>query len=146
MDTAPQPKRHTAHGPLPVVRQEGDILRVALEVAARSGDPNPELVQHTSGTREAVTKTTGSWVRSDQPSYLIAVRGCFTARRPRPPLPPELAPKHAVDDTMTFPVIVLVVDIDTGRVTDSGSSHDYPNLASVGLLVTDHPAPIAGSP
>jgi hypothetical protein len=146
MGTPPQPERRAGHGPLPVVRNEGDILRLALEVAARSGDPNPELVQHTSGTREAATKTTGSWVPSDQPSYLIAIRGRFTTRRPRPPLSPELAPKHAVNETMSFPVSVLVVDIESGRVTDSGSSYEYPELASVGPVVTDYPSPSADSP
>jgi hypothetical protein len=118
---------------------EGDILRLALDAAARNGEPNPELVQHTSGTtREAATKTTGSWVHSDQPSYLIAIRGRFTTRRPRPPLPPELAP-NVVDDAMSFLVSVLVVDIATGQVTDSGSSNEYPDLASVGPVVTDYP-------
>jgi hypothetical protein len=88
---------------------------------------NPELVQHTSGTREAATKPTGSWVRSGQPSYLIAIWGRFTARRPRRPPAPEPVPKHAIDETMSFPVTVLVVDIETGRVTDSGSSFEYPD-------------------
>jgi hypothetical protein len=141
MGTPSQPERRAGHGLLPVVRDESDILRLALEVAARHGDPNPELVQHTSGTREAATKTTGSWVHSDQPSYLIAMRGCFTARRARPPLPPEMVPEDAVDDTMSFPISVLVVDIETGLVTDSGSSFEYPDLASVGPVVTDYPRP-----
>jgi hypothetical protein len=77
-----------ARGELPLVRTEADILPLALEAAARSGDPDPQLVQHTRGTREEVTKTTGSWVHSDEPSYLIAIRGTFTRRVRRPPSPP----------------------------------------------------------
>jgi hypothetical protein len=40
---------------------------------------------------------------------------------------------------MSFLVSVLVVDIETGQVTDSGSSNEYPDLASVGPVVTDYP-------
>lgn len=128
-------QRGAVRGPLPLVRSEGDILRLALEVAARCGDPDPELIEHTSGTREAVTKTTGSWVHSDEPSYLIATRGKFTARRPRPP---AVAHADAEDEFMSYPVQVLVVEIASGRVTDSGSSPDYPDLASVGPVVIDY--------
>jgi hypothetical protein len=73
-------ERHRAQGPLPIVRQPSDILGLALHVAAQHGVANPELVRHTTGTREAVTGTTGSIVFDDHPSYLIAVRGAFTAR------------------------------------------------------------------
>jgi hypothetical protein len=123
-------------GPLPLVRNERDILRLALEVAARNGDPSPALIEHTTGTREAATKPTGSWVRSHEPSYLIAMRGGFSAPRPTPP---TIRPTHAQDRVMTYPVHVLVVDVASGRVTDSGSSSDYPALSSVGPVVTDYP-------
>jgi hypothetical protein len=129
------------HAPLPVVRSEGEILGLALEVSKRHGDPDPELIQHTSGTREAVTKTTGSWVRSDDPSYLIAMRGRFTARRPRPPGYFRDHPDAPRDELMSYPVQVLVVEIRSGRITDSGSSSNYPDLASVGPVVTDYERP-----
>jgi hypothetical protein len=128
-------RRVVGMGPLPVVRNERDILRLALEVAARHGDPNPELIEHTTGTRESATKTTGSWVHSDEPSYLIAMRGDFSAPRPTPPIPPT----DAQDRVMAYPIQVLVVEIASGRVTDSGSSPDYPDLSSVGPAVIDHP-------
>ena len=54
-------------GPLPLVRNPRDILRLALEVAARCGDPNPEMIEHMMGTREAVTTTTASLVFGDEP-------------------------------------------------------------------------------
>jgi hypothetical protein len=123
-------------GPLPGVRNEGDILRLALEVAARNGDPNPKRIEHTTGTREAATKTTGSWVRSDAPSYLIAMRGDFSVPRPAPPTQSPTDAQHTV---MAYPIQVLVVEIASGRVTDSGSSSDYPDLSSVGPVVIDYP-------
>ena len=122
------------------MRSEADILALALEVAARKGDSNPELVQHTTGTREAATKTTGSWVRSDQPSYLIAMRGRFTVRRARRPWPALRMARDGDDDYMSWTVQVLVVDIKTGDVTDSGGSDEYPDLRSVGQVVTDYRA------
>lgn len=125
-------------GPLPLVRNPRDILRLALEVAARCGDPNPEMIEHTTGTREAVTTTTGSLVYGDEPSYLIAMRGRFSARRPRPPV---ATPTEAVEEFMSYPVQVLVVEIESGRVTDSGLSPDYPDLGSVGPVVIDYRGP-----
>jgi hypothetical protein len=135
MEDGRQPR--AGRGQLPLVTNERDILRLALEVAARCGDPDPELIEHTTGTREAVTKTTGSWVYSDEASYLIAMRGKFSARRPRPPV---VKPTEAGDELMSYPVQVLVVEIASGRVTDSGSSPDYPDLASVGPVVIDYRA------
>jgi hypothetical protein len=50
----------------------------------------------------------------------------------------ELDLDEGKDAIMSFSVVVLVVDIETGRVTDSGSSNDYPDLAAVGSVVTDY--------
>ncbi len=41
---------------------------------------------------------------------------------------------------VTFPVQVLVIEINSGRVTDSGSDFNYPDLASVGPVITDYRA------
>ena len=130
--------RHRAQGPLPIVRQPSDILGLARQVAAQHGDANPQLVQHTTGTREAVTRTTGSIVFDDHPSYLIAVRGTFTARARGPWVPPELRRHPSAGDDVSYSVQVLVVDIASGRITDSGNSDHYPDLASVGPVVTDY--------
>ena len=121
----------------PIVRDEADVLRLALAVAARNGDPEPTLIQHTIGTREAATKTTGSWVESDDPSYLIAMRGNFTARSPRRPFVPGGHSPDAAPETVSYSVQVLVVSIATGRITDSGGGNEYPDLGSVGQVVTD---------
>jgi hypothetical protein len=131
-------ERHVGPGPFPVVRSESDILELALHAAARAGDPSPDLIQHTTGTREAATKTTGSWVHGDEPSYLVAMRGKFSARRPSRPREQHGGADRLADRVVAFSAKVLVVSIETGRVTDSGSSNQYPDLASVGPVVTDH--------
>jgi hypothetical protein len=46
---------------------------------------------------------------------------------------------------MTFSVLVRVVDVATGCVTDSGSSDAYPDLASVGSVITDYRSTDGGS-
>ena len=120
--------------PLQIVRSEADILSLALAVAARKGDPNPRLVQHTTGPREAATRTTGSVVFANDPSYLIAITGTFRARRPTPP-GIHLADADAF---ITYTIQVLVVDIATGRVTDIGSTQIHPDLATVGPVTTDY--------
>ena len=130
-------RRPDAESPHPTVQDEKDILQFALAVAARKGDPEPALVQHTIGTREAATKTTGSWVRSDEPSYVIAMRGKFSAPRPRRPYVPGGDSHDAAPETISYSVQVLVVSVDTGCITDSGGGNDYPELDSVGQVVTD---------
>lgn len=130
VDPVRQPRRR---GRLPLVRSERDILALALEVAARKRDPRPELIQHTVGTRKAATETTGSIVYSDEPSYLIAMRGNFTAPRA---MPPNL--RHVEGRTVSYPVQVLVVEIKSGQVLDSGGGPHYPDLASVGPVITDY--------
>ena len=122
-------------GPLPLVKREADLLPLALAAAARAGDPDPELVQHVSGTREELTTLTGSIVHSDEPSYMIAIRGNFMTRQPFPPGPEW---DHRRGETMSFPVKVLVVSIQSGQVIDSGSDRQYPDLAKVGPVVTDY--------
>jgi hypothetical protein len=121
-----------------VIESENDIVPFALDAARRYRDRDPQLIQHTIGTREAATKATGSWVHGDEISYLIAIRGRFSAPRPTPQRAPLPKPGDRQIETMTFSVLVRVVDVATRRVTDSGSSNDYPDLASVGPVITDH--------
>jgi hypothetical protein len=132
------PSGPPAHKPLPLVRAEADLLPLALEVAARAGEPDPELIQHVCGSREEVTKTTGSWVHSDEPSYLIAIRGNFTARRP---VSPTTERQGRQAESRSYSVQVLVFDVKTGRITDSGGSGEYPGLSAVGPVVTDYRRP-----
>jgi hypothetical protein len=130
-------QRPRAESLFPVIRNEEDVLRLALAVAVQKGDPEPELVQHTVGSREAATKTTGSWVRSDEPCYLIAMRGKFTAPAARRPcVPGGRLHDDAGPETVSYSVQVLVVSIETGQITDSGGGNEYPDLGSVGPVLT----------
>ena len=79
----------------------------------------------------------GSIVPGDRESFLIAIRGSFTVRQRRRPFVPE-APEP-VETTATYSVMTLIVDVATGAPTDSGMSNEYPDLAMVGRVVTDHP-------
>jgi hypothetical protein len=75
-------------------------------------------------------------VFSDAPSYIIVIEGNFRARRRRPPDHP-----YAEDEQwVSYPFQTLVIDMDSGRITDSGSSHHRPDLASLGDIVTDRRA------
>lgn len=130
-------RRPDAESPYPIIRDENDVLQLALAIAARNGDPEPALIEHTIGTREAATKTTGSWVQSDEPCYLSAMRGNFTAPRPRRPYVRGGHSHDAAPETISYSVQVLVVSIETGRITDSGGGNEYPDLDSVGQVVTD---------
>ena len=42
------------------------------------------------------------------------------------------------DETESYSVIVLVVEIKSGTITDSGSGPRYPDVSSVGPVVTDY--------
>lgn len=119
-------------GPRPSLSEQR-ILALGEQVAARSGDPRPTLIQHAAGTHfEAVRISGGDLVFEWNWSYLIAVRGHFTATDA--PIPPGAKPP-------TGTVITLVVDARSGRVTDFGISDRYPPLAELGPVTTDLGAP-----
>ncbi|MGO9972052.1 MAG: hypothetical protein ACLP01_04430 [Solirubrobacteraceae bacterium] len=113
---------------------ENELLALALEVAARKGDPNPELIQHARGSRFDVTRTTGSTVFSDAPSYIVVMKGNFRRRRSRPP-----GADPTDEQAVSYPFQTVVVDIETGEITDSGSSNQAPDLTPLGEIVTEHP-------
>jgi hypothetical protein len=120
------------------ITREDEILEIAMGLAADRGDSSPALVQHTRCTRaEANQLVSGSIVPGDRESYLIAIRGSFTVRHRRPPFLPEVP--ESVETTSTYSVMTLIVDVATGAPTDSGMSNEYPDLAVVGSVVTDHP-------
>lgn len=91
-------------------------------------------MQHVSGTRQELTTLTGSIVNSDDPCYMVAIRGSFSGRRPFPPGPQW---DRRRDEIEHWPVKVLVVEIASGRIVDSGGGHQWPDLEQVGPVVTD---------
>jgi hypothetical protein len=62
------------------------------------------------------------------------MRGRFTARSARD----KLADRDLQAEPVSYSVHVLVVDIETGQLTDSGGGNDFPDLACVGPVVTDY--------
>lgn len=111
---------------------ERQLLTMALSVAARAGDPNPELIQHARGSRFDVTGTTGSVVFSDAPSYIVVMKGNFGAPGPHRPIHPVTCDESVV----AYPFQIIVIDAETGQITDSGSSSQSPDLRPLGEVVT----------
>jgi hypothetical protein len=64
---------------------ESELLAPALDVAVRFGHPILVLIQHARGTRHEVTRTTGSMVFSDPPSYIVVMQGNLRAGMPSLP-------------------------------------------------------------
>jgi hypothetical protein len=117
-------------GPRPTL-SERRILTLAEQAATGSSDPNPTLIQHAAGTRfDAVVISSGDLIFEYNWSYLIAIRGHFTATDAS--YPPGAKPR-------TGTVITLVVDARTGKVTDGGIGNRYPPLAKLGPVTTDLP-------
>jgi hypothetical protein len=129
-DEDPSPRQAETIGAI----DERELLAMALGVAARAGDPNPELIQHARGSRFDVTRTTGSVVFSEAPSYIVVMKGNFRAPGPRRSIRPEPSDEPVV----AYPFQILVVDAKTGQITDSGSSSQSPDLTPLGEVVTDH--------
>lgn len=106
------------------------IAQLAERYAARAGEPNPSLIQHSakvSRHRANVVGGAGTGIRGDEESYLIAVRGHFVGNPPRPTRAP--APSGSV--------LTLVVDPSSCQVTDVGIQDNYPDLAALGPVTTD---------
>jgi len=121
---------------LPVTAAQ--LPSIARGYAARMGDPTPTLIQHspltTRGSANAVmTGSTDSLAPAAdaQPAYLIVVHGSF--RQGPTPLHPNAAPH-------TYSVLSIVINPQTGLVTDGGLSNSAPDIGSLGPVVTDEPA------
>ena len=111
---------------------ERQLVALAHEVATRCGDSSPELIQYARGSRFDVTRTTGSVVFSNAPSYIVVMKGNFRSRRARGA---GAEPSHE-QSVSYYPFQTVVVDSETGEITDSGSSHQPPDLAPLGAIVT----------
>ncbi len=119
-------------GPRPTL-SKSRILTLAERTAAGNGDPNPTLIQHAAGTRfDAVRISSGDLVFEWNWSYLVAIRGRFTA---------DGAPIAAGAKPPTGTVITLVLDARSGQVTDFGIGNRYPPLAQLGPVTTDLQSP-----
>jgi hypothetical protein len=114
-----------------------ELLQRAREIAARHGDPDPELIQHAYGTRYELTRTTGSMVFEDSPSCLLLMKGHFRAQRRRRhrPIGPPIE-----EEWYSYAYQKVVINLDTGQITDSGGSHKPPDFSLLVEVVTDYDA------
>jgi hypothetical protein len=110
-----------------------ELLQRAREVAARHGDPNLELIQHAYGTRYELTRTTGSRVFDDSPSCLLLMKGHFCARRRQRPIGPPIE-----EEWYAYAYQMVVINLGTGQITDSGGSQKPPDFSLLVEVVTDH--------
>jgi hypothetical protein len=107
---------------------EGPVLaklrEVAAHVASLNGVPHPTGAIAIPSTRKAAnTVDSGADVDTDQPSYLIVLHGRFVGRVAHVP-PGAPLPRGSV--------LTIVVDADTGLVTDWGISDHKPDTSSLG--------------
>jgi len=104
-------------------------MRVALRVAAQSGDRNPSLIQYAAGPRDLANEVaSGDIVPDSTWCYLVAERGTFVLNNVS--RPPDAKPP-------TGTVLTLVINAKTAAVMDLGVSDRYPHLKRLGRVTTD---------
>jgi hypothetical protein len=122
-----------APGPPPHLSRRR-ILSIALGAARREGDADPTLVQDAEGSELLANLVVSrTLVFAWRWSYLITLRGRFHFTLPTPPGIP-MGPGPVV---RVFRVLTVVIDARTGRITSSGTSDRYPDLARLGPVSTD---------
>lgn len=90
---------------------DDELLAVALEVAARFGDPNPVVIEHARGTRFDLTRVTGSYVFDDTPSCIFAMEGDFRWNHSRPANPE----RQLSEADISYRFLTIVIDARTGK-------------------------------
>jgi hypothetical protein len=109
---------------------ERRILRIALDAAKRADDRHPWLIQHSAESTRARANLvdSGAIVPGGAWSYVVAATGHFV-------LWDAKVPAHS--PVPSGSVLTLVIDARSGHVTDSGVSHRFPDLGSLGPVTTD---------
>lgn len=115
-------------------QNELDAIAVAaLEEARSAGDATPTDVRYVRSTRAAANRLlfAGTMVESDQPVYVVSLRGNFMYNGPRPP---EVEPPRGTR-------LTLIYDARTLELTEHafGSEVDIAELGAV------RPLPEAGN-
>jgi hypothetical protein len=112
-------------GPAPPTGPVLETLReVAARVASLNGDAHPTKAIAVPSTRKAANALdSGAEVDTDQLSYLIVLHGNFVGRVAHVPRGAPL-PRGSV--------LTIIVDADTGLVTDWGISDRTPDTSSLG--------------
>ena len=103
----------------------GQLDQVATSFAASMGDPNPTAISSVSTNRQTANQVaSGAVIPSTGPSYLIVERGKFVDKVDSRPT--------AAASPLTGSVLTIIVDQQTGQVTDYGVSDNVPSLANLG--------------
>lgn len=103
----------------------GQLDQIATSFAASFGDLSPSSITYVATTRQAANQIdSGAVVDSNQPAYLIVERGNFIDHADAPPNAAAAPPSGSV--------LTIIVDQQTGQVTDYGVSNNVPAIANLG--------------
>lgn len=92
---------------------------------ARSHSARPVKAWFVLTRREPANEVlSGASVNSNQPVYVVVIKGAFTVPRPGP----------AAQGSMHVSVLNSVIDARTGRETDGGLGRSMPDLARLGKV------------
>lgn len=116
----------------PGVLSSAQLRAIAQAWSVTTGDQTPTQIQHvrTTSRQAAVKADSGDLVPGTHPSYVIVVRGHFTAAG---------LPHPRGEPVPAGTVLTLVVDATSGHVTDWGLVNRVPNIAKLGAVHTDLP-------
>lgn len=110
---------------------ESQIQAIALSFAAGFGDATPTSIEYAEGPRnEAVLLDAQDVVPDARDAFLIVIQGSFVDDN-------ALQPPGA-SASITGSVLTLVVDAQTGQLTDLGIEDNAPELSSLGPVTVIH--------
>ena len=102
----------------------GQLDQIATSFASSFGDPSPTAISSVSTDRQTANQVaSGAVIPSTSPSYLIVERGKFVDKV-------DSSPTGAA--SLSGSVLTIIVDQQTGHVTDYGVSDNVPSLANLG--------------
>ncbi|GIH15838.1 hypothetical protein [Rugosimonospora africana] len=102
------------------------LTTIVSQLSASNGVATPRSVSYVLTTRQAAAKLTSqAVVDSDQPVYLVSLRGAFSAKAAK-------TPRGAAKPTGE--VMTVAIDPATGRITDWGIESAAPGLATLGAV------------
>lgn len=124
MTPSPEDTRKAVVPGAPSARQRADLLAIARRLAAGHEERNPANIRYVASTREvAIAEITPSRVIGDASVYVIQMEGNFLRR------------KRYIDHVGKPPPcgsMTIVVDAETGQVTDLCMSSTSPDLSRLG--------------
>jgi len=103
------------------------LVGIGRDMASRTNDAKPTRIQMTTSTRQrALSVLDSDKVNSDQPVYVVQVKGTFSSFR--------RMPQHKNGRIPTGDTLTVLVDPATGQVTDWSISTNAGALAHLGPI------------